>query len=334
MRARIQAFVAKMNAAAASLGASSTHFVDASGYDPHSVSTAADCLRIAAAGMVIPTFAAVVGMTTVTLPLVGTVHNLVTEIGSNGVVGVKSGYTSYAGGCMVLAADRVVDGRTVLVLAAVLGQPVPPPSFRPPPRRPPHRPRPRPPPRPPRPPRPRPHRRRGLRPPPPHRRPPHRLPPCRLPPCPRRRRSTGTVHSHDHHPAQRPDRAGSLPLHPPGRRGPAVLRRGRRGPPPADQLRPAGRDGHRCLGWASAPGGGGRRRSAWLLGWPGQRATATTKVEPVTAGGRGGTRWGPPSTGSAPRSSRCRCDWRPPSPSPRGGGGLSTIDAVPLIPCR
>ena len=36
------AFVAKMNALAESLGAHHTHYVDASGYDPHSVSTAAD----------------------------------------------------------------------------------------------------------------------------------------------------------------------------------------------------------------------------------------------------------------------------------------------------
>ena len=43
-----------MNALAASLGATHTHYVDASGFDPQSVSTAADCLRIAAAGMAIP----------------------------------------------------------------------------------------------------------------------------------------------------------------------------------------------------------------------------------------------------------------------------------------
>jgi D-alanyl-D-alanine carboxypeptidase (penicillin-binding protein 5/6) len=119
------AFVVKMNALAASLGATHTHYVDASGFDPQSVSTAADCLRIAAAGMAIPVFAQVAGMATVSLPLVGTVHNIVTEIGSNGVVGVKSGYTSQAGGCMVLAAYRIVGGRSVLVLASALGQTVP-----------------------------------------------------------------------------------------------------------------------------------------------------------------------------------------------------------------
>jgi hypothetical protein len=120
-------FVAKMNAMATSLGANSTHYVDASGYDPHSVSTAADCLRIAAAGMSDPTFSEVVGMRSVTLPIVGTLPNVVTEVGTNNVVGIKSGYTSAAGGCMVLAANRVVQGRTVTVIVAVLSQPVPPP---------------------------------------------------------------------------------------------------------------------------------------------------------------------------------------------------------------
>lgn len=122
------AFVAKMNTLAASVGATHTHYVDASGYDPQSVSTAADCLRIAGAGMSIPAFAEIVGLSTVSLPLVGTVHNIVSEIGSNGVVGVKSGYTSQAGGCMVLAGYRTISGRTVLVLASALGQTVPPPA--------------------------------------------------------------------------------------------------------------------------------------------------------------------------------------------------------------
>jgi hypothetical protein len=85
-------------------------------------------LRVAAAGMAIPTFATVAGMSTVTLPLAGTVHNIVHEIGSDGVVGVKSGYTSQAAGCMVLAGYRTVGGHTVLVLASALGQSEPTPA--------------------------------------------------------------------------------------------------------------------------------------------------------------------------------------------------------------
>lgn len=126
------AFVAKMNALAISLGATHSHYADASGFDPGSVSTAADTLRVAAAGMAIPAFASAAGMSSVTLPGVGLVHNVVTLIGTDGIVGVKSGYTSQAAGCMVLAGFRSVQGRSVLVLASALGQrepaPAPPPS--------------------------------------------------------------------------------------------------------------------------------------------------------------------------------------------------------------
>jgi serine-type D-Ala-D-Ala carboxypeptidase (penicillin-binding protein 5/6) len=125
----IPAFAAKMNALATSLGATNTHYVDASGYDPASVSAAADVLKVASVGMAIPTFAEIVALPQASLPLVGTVHNVVTEIGTNGVVGVKSGYTSKAGACLVLAANRVIDGRSLLVIEAVLGQPTPPPTI-------------------------------------------------------------------------------------------------------------------------------------------------------------------------------------------------------------
>lgn len=120
------AFVAKMNAFASAQGMTSTHYVDVSGFDPHTVSSSSDCLRVASVGMAIPAFAETVAMPSVTLPLVGTVPNIVTEVGSNGVIGVKSGYTSQAGGCMVLAGTRTIAGQTVLVLVAVTGQPVPP----------------------------------------------------------------------------------------------------------------------------------------------------------------------------------------------------------------
>jgi len=125
----VAAFVDKMNALATSLGTTDTHYVDASGFDPRTVSSASDVLRVATAGMDIPAFAQIVALPSVTLPLVGTLHNIVPEVGTNGVVGIKSGYTSAAGACMVLAADRTIQGRTVLVLVAVLGQPTPPPTL-------------------------------------------------------------------------------------------------------------------------------------------------------------------------------------------------------------
>src|SRR5664280_334558 len=86
----VPAFVAKMNALATSLGTTNTHYVDASGYDPATVSSASDILRLATVGMAIPAFAQTVALTTVTLPLVGTLHNIVAEVGANGVIGITS----------------------------------------------------------------------------------------------------------------------------------------------------------------------------------------------------------------------------------------------------
>jgi len=116
------AFVGSMNAMAVSLGLGHTHYADASGLDPRSVSTASDQLRLAAAAMTIPVFAAIVDQTSTTLPVAGTVANVVHSIGVDGIVGVKSGFTDAAKGCLVLAATRTVGGHPVLVFAAVTGQ--------------------------------------------------------------------------------------------------------------------------------------------------------------------------------------------------------------------
>jgi serine-type D-Ala-D-Ala carboxypeptidase (penicillin-binding protein 5/6) len=118
----VSAFVAEMNTAAGTLGMHSTHYADTSGLDPASVSTAADSLLLAATAMRIPVFAAVVNQQTVTLPMVGAVPSYVRSIGTDGIEGVKSGYTEAAEGCLVLAASRSVAGHDVLVLAATTGQ--------------------------------------------------------------------------------------------------------------------------------------------------------------------------------------------------------------------
>ena len=118
----IPAFVAKMNAAAARLGMSQSHWADPSGVSPSSVSTAADMLKVAAPDMANAEIASIVKLTSVTLPVAGTISTYTPLLGLEGVIGVKSGFTSDAGGCDVLAAMRTVHGRPVLLLAAVTGQ--------------------------------------------------------------------------------------------------------------------------------------------------------------------------------------------------------------------
>ncbi len=116
------AFVAKMNAAASRLGMDHSHFADASGVSPGSQATASDILKVAALDMANPTFASMVGMSSVTLPVAGTISTYTPLLGVQGVIGVKSGFTTAAGGGDVLAVMRTVHGKPVLVLTAVTGQ--------------------------------------------------------------------------------------------------------------------------------------------------------------------------------------------------------------------
>lgn len=118
----IPAFVAKMNAAAATLGMRQTHFADASGISSQSVSTASDILKVAARDMADPLIASTVDKSSVTLPVAGTLSTYTPLLGLEGIIGVKSGYTQAAGGCDVVAVVRTVHGRPTLLLAAVTGQ--------------------------------------------------------------------------------------------------------------------------------------------------------------------------------------------------------------------
>jgi D-alanyl-D-alanine carboxypeptidase (penicillin-binding protein 5/6) len=118
----IPAFVVKMNRTARELGMDATHYTDPSGYDQASQSTPSDLLKVAALDMANPVFASFVQESSVTLPLAGTIGTYTPLLGLDGVIGVKSGFTTVAGGCDVLAVVRRVHGLPVLILGAVTGQ--------------------------------------------------------------------------------------------------------------------------------------------------------------------------------------------------------------------
>ena len=116
------AFVAKMNHRATELGLGTTHYADASGYNPGTVSTAADQLVVATALVASPVLASIVNMPSVVLPVAGSVGSYTPLLGVSGVVGVKSGLTSQAGGCDVMAYVSMHGGFPVMILTAVMGQ--------------------------------------------------------------------------------------------------------------------------------------------------------------------------------------------------------------------
>ena len=116
------AFVAKMNAAAHTLGLHSTKFTDPSGLDPGTVSTPADLIRLGEATMAIPVFRQIVAMPQVTLPLAGLVYNFDYDLGHDGIIGIKTGSDTAAGGCFLFEAQQDVAGNSLTLVGVVLGQ--------------------------------------------------------------------------------------------------------------------------------------------------------------------------------------------------------------------
>jgi D-alanyl-D-alanine carboxypeptidase (penicillin-binding protein 5/6) len=116
------AFVARMNARARALGLARTRYTGASGVQSSTVSTAADQVRLGMAAMRIPAFAHIVGLAQVNLPVAGRQYNKNALLGQDGIVGIKTGMTSEAGGCFVFAARERLRGRSILVVGGVLHQ--------------------------------------------------------------------------------------------------------------------------------------------------------------------------------------------------------------------
>lgn len=119
----VTAFVAKMNATAHKLGMDHTHYTDPSGLAPTTVSTPADQLVIAQKAMTIPAFATIVAMQAATFPVAGTIQNYDYDVGHDGIVGIKTGSDTSAGGCWAFAATRTIGGTKQLVYGVVMGIP-------------------------------------------------------------------------------------------------------------------------------------------------------------------------------------------------------------------
>lgn len=119
----VPAFVARMNIMAHELGLTATSYAGPAGFNPATVSTAADQVRLAADALNDPAFAALVGTRISKLPVGTVVFNVNGLLGFDGVIGVKTGTSAQAGACLVFAARQQIGARSVLVVGALLGGP-------------------------------------------------------------------------------------------------------------------------------------------------------------------------------------------------------------------
>ncbi|MEU6999667.1 hypothetical protein [Nonomuraea sp. NPDC046570] len=118
-----EAFVRKMNAAAADLGMADTVYTGASGNEDSTVSTATDQLTLARQAMKNKVFRQIVATTQTTVPGDSRViPNTNTLLDKPGVIGIETGSGTAAGGNLMWAAKARVGGKTRLVLGVVLAQ--------------------------------------------------------------------------------------------------------------------------------------------------------------------------------------------------------------------
>jgi D-alanyl-D-alanine carboxypeptidase (penicillin-binding protein 5/6) len=125
----LPAFIAKMNAEAAALGLTSTHFTSPDGLpyptETSTYSTPAELVKLAETAMGYPEFRSIVGLRYYNLPK-GKGHSAVSVTNSDvligqypGIVGIKDGFTNAAGHTLLFEAVR--NGRTLI--GDVLGSP-------------------------------------------------------------------------------------------------------------------------------------------------------------------------------------------------------------------
>ncbi|WP_370075868.1 D-alanyl-D-alanine carboxypeptidase [Streptacidiphilus sp. MAP12-16] len=117
------AFVTKMQAEATALGMSKSTYTDPSGLDGTTRSTANDQLKLAGTVMQDPVFREIVSTPSFTPPGNALTYNNNNLLGKNGVIGIKTGSSSAALGCLMWAAQQQIGGTTQTIVGVVLSQP-------------------------------------------------------------------------------------------------------------------------------------------------------------------------------------------------------------------
>ena len=113
----IPAFVERMNARAKSLDLKSTTFVDTSGFDPKTVSTPTDLVRLGSVAILDAVIADVVSQPQAELPVAGIAYNVDYAVGQGGIAGIKTGSSPQAGACFLFSSPQ----RGYTIVGAVMG---------------------------------------------------------------------------------------------------------------------------------------------------------------------------------------------------------------------
>jgi D-alanyl-D-alanine carboxypeptidase (penicillin-binding protein 5/6) len=117
----MEAYTNYANQMVKKLGMRQTTVSDASGFSPATVSTAKDLVRLGDAALDHPVLAEIIAQKEAIFPGYGTMKNVNSFIGQNGIRGIKTGNTDQAGGCYLAAADIEIAGEKVTIITAIMG---------------------------------------------------------------------------------------------------------------------------------------------------------------------------------------------------------------------
>lgn len=113
-------YTAYANHYVSSLGLTNTHIADASGLSPQTTSTPTDLIQLGQIAMSNQVIADIVAQKTATIPVAGTVRNVNWLLGTNNIIGIKTGNSDQAGGTFLLAARYPVLGQDLTVFVSVM----------------------------------------------------------------------------------------------------------------------------------------------------------------------------------------------------------------------
>ncbi|HWB39351.1 MAG TPA: serine hydrolase [Candidatus Saccharimonadales bacterium] len=120
----LPAYAKAANSYLATLNLQNTHVgSDASGLDPSTTSTASDLVLIGQLAMQNPVLAQIVGQKTATIPVAGKIKNVNFLLGTNHIVGIKTGNSDQAGGVFVSAVSITLNGDPRTLVIAYAGAP-------------------------------------------------------------------------------------------------------------------------------------------------------------------------------------------------------------------
>ncbi|HEX5447879.1 MAG TPA: hypothetical protein VFW90_01615 [Candidatus Saccharimonadales bacterium] len=105
------------------MGLTNTTVGNTNGFDDKTTSNADDVVKIGLRAMQNPVLADIVALPATDIPVAGNIGNVNWLLGSDGVVGIKTGNTTKAGGCYLFASNQLVSGHKIILVGAVLGQP-------------------------------------------------------------------------------------------------------------------------------------------------------------------------------------------------------------------